>query len=149
MVTLNKIGWRGFGRESVNYGNFGWSCLNFVYPLFVVSLLLYTYVYEIVACQWKLNVQKDTQILTTTTVATTIASQNVTPWIPWITFKPAKFIMKNLTHAPDNSPPEACEHIMTTYIIPNILHFIAYCMGMYHFRIQENEQLYSLMEKVN
>ena len=44
--------------------------------------------------------------------------------------------------------PEACRHIITTYVIPNILHFGAYIMGMVHFRIQENEQLYAIMEKV-
>lgn len=36
--------------------------LNVVYPIFVVCLLLYTYVYEIVACQWKLDLHKDTQV---------------------------------------------------------------------------------------
>ena len=44
--------------------------------------------------------------------------------------------------------PAACEHIVTTYVVPNILHFVAFFMGVYHFRIQENEQLYALMEKV-
>ena len=44
--------------------------------------------------------------------------------------------------------PAACEHIVTTYVVPNILHFVAFFIGIYHFRIQENEQLYALMEKV-
>lgn len=35
--------------------------LNTVYPVFIVMLLWYVYVYEIVACQWKLNVKKDTE----------------------------------------------------------------------------------------
>lgn len=42
----------------------------------------------------------------------------------------------------------ACQHIVTTYVIPNFLHFTAYLMGFWYFRIQENEQLYALMEKV-
>ncbi|XP_013403742.1 uncharacterized protein LOC106169005 [Lingula anatina] len=41
-----------------------------------------------------------------------------------------------------------CEHIITTYIIPNFLHFVAFVMGYFYFRIQDNEQLYALMEKV-
>ena len=44
--------------------------------------------------------------------------------------------------------PAACEHIVSTYVVPNILHFVAFFLGVYHFRIQENEQLYALMEKV-
>ena len=44
--------------------------------------------------------------------------------------------------------PAACEHILTTYVVPNILHFVAFFLGVYHFRIQENEQMYALMEKV-
>ena len=44
--------------------------------------------------------------------------------------------------------PGACEHIVTTYVVPNILHFVSFFLGIYHFRIQENEQMYALMEKV-
>ena len=42
----------------------------------------------------------------------------------------------------------ACGHIVTTYIIPSLLHLIAYILGFIYFRINENEQLYALMEKV-
>lgn len=60
-------------------------------------------------------------------------------------------LLQNLTSMRKLRPsarPEACRHIITTYVIPNILHFGAYIMGMVHFRIQENEQLYAIMEKV-
>lgn len=60
--SIEQIGWRGFGRESVNSGRMGWTILNIVYPVFIVCLLLYTYIYEIVACQWKLDLHKDTQV---------------------------------------------------------------------------------------
>ncbi|OWF55327.1 uncharacterized protein LOC110461386 [Mizuhopecten yessoensis] len=150
---LMFIGWRGFGRESVNSGHRGWFYLNILYPVFIVILLLYTYVYEVVACQWKLNIHKDTQFVPTTTMLpSTIPASNTTPpFINELTFSPAESIMTlNLSklHHAHAQPPEACEHIITTYVIPNVLHFIAYIMGMYHFRIQENEQLYALMEKV-
>jgi hypothetical protein len=41
-----------------------------------------------------------------------------------------------------------CGHVVTTYVLPSILHFIAYILGFIYFRINENEQLYALMEKV-
>jgi hypothetical protein len=53
-----------------------------------------------------------------------------------------------VTPSTDEAPARACEHIVTTYLIPNILHFIAYAMGLYFFRIQDSEQMYALMEKV-
>ncbi len=42
----------------------------------------------------------------------------------------------------------ACGHVVTTYIVPSVLHLIAYIIGFIYFRINENEQLYALMEKV-
>lgn len=148
---LMLIGWRGFGRESVNSGHKGWYTLNIIYPLFIVCLLWYVYVYEIVACQWKLNLKKDTmqRVLPTTTVSMTTQSDNVTKSVlPFATFSPAGIIEQNLSHSSSNLPPEACEHIITTYVIPNILHFVAFVMGFVHYRIQENEQLYAIMERV-
>lgn len=46
----------------MNSGRMRWTILNIVYPVFIVCLLLYTYIYEIVACQWKLDLHKDTQV---------------------------------------------------------------------------------------
>lgn len=43
---------------------------------------------------------------------------------------------------------DVCGHIVTTYILPSLMHFIAYILGFFYFRINENEQLYALMEKV-
>lgn len=64
---------------------------------------------------------------------------------------PSYGLLQNLTtmrKIGPSEPPEACQHIITTYVIPNVLHFLAYIMGVVHFRIQENEQLYAIMEKV-
>ena len=41
-----------------------------------------------------------------------------------------------------------CGHMVTSYIIPSIINFVSYIIGFIYFRINENEQLYSLMEKV-
>ncbi len=43
---------------------------------------------------------------------------------------------------------DVCGHIVTTYILPSLMHLIAYILGFVYFRINENEQLYALMEKV-
>ena len=42
-----------------------------------------------------------------------------------------------------------CTHITSTYVVPNVLHFMAFLIGFYMFRIQENEGLHALIEKVN
>lgn len=41
-----------------------------------------------------------------------------------------------------------CTHIFSTYVVPNILHFLAFITGFYLFRIQESEGLNALIEKV-
>lgn len=148
---LMFIGWRGFGREYVNSGSKGWKVLNTIYPLFIILMLFYTYGYEIIACQWKLNVEKDTRTVATTTPKPSTPSPNLTTtdFFPFFTMGPAVVAKKakNLT-ASKETYPMACEHIVTTYVVPNILHFVAFMFGLVHFRVQENEQLYALMETV-
>lgn len=41
-----------------------------------------------------------------------------------------------------------CGHIFTTYILPDIFHFAAFIIGFIHFRMNEGEPMYALMEKV-
>ena len=41
-----------------------------------------------------------------------------------------------------------CSHIVSTYVVPKVLHFMAFLIGFYMFRIQENEGLHALIEKV-
>lgn len=149
---LMLIGWRGFGRESVNSGSKGWSVLNTIYPVFVVCLLWYVYIYEIVACQWRLNINKDIElILPASTIAVTTSHLNTTQSnIPFATLGSAEYVDQNFSQSSRHKTPmpKACEHVITTYVIPNVLHFIAFVMGFVHYRIQENEQLYAIMEKV-
>ncbi|XP_071085706.1 uncharacterized protein [Haliotis cracherodii] len=150
-MLLMFIGWRGFGRESINSGGRRWKVLNMVYPVLIILLLLYTYIYEMVACEWKLDVKKDTQSTKTTTVTIrptppSNETNTTTQYIPLYPLDPAETVEANLTQT--HSPPLACEHVITTYVIPNFLHFIAYIMGFIYFRIHDNEHLYALMEKV-
>ena len=44
---------------------------------------------------------------------------------------------------------EECGHIFTTYILPDIFHFVAFIIGFIHFRVNEGEPMYALMEKVH
>ncbi|KAH9509401.1 hypothetical protein Btru_045800 [Bulinus truncatus] len=144
------IGWRGFHKESIHANKRRWKCINFVYPAFMSLLLLYTYMYEILACEWKLDITTDSKLMqpstsTPTTTMTTHNHSHIT--VPMSFLQPAHSLAGNLSGLIE-SRNIGCQHIVTTYFIPNLLHFLAYCLGLYYFRIQENEQLYALMEKV-
>lgn len=94
-----------------------------------------------------------TQVITTTTPTPVSTESNVTDGVSIDEYQvtPSYGLLQNLTtmrKIGPSEPPEACQHIITTYVIPNVLHFLAYIMGIVHFRIQENEQLYAIMEKV-
>ena len=41
-----------------------------------------------------------------------------------------------------------CKHLLTEYVMPHLLHFMAVLTGFYLFRIQDNEDLSALVEKV-
>ena len=92
------------------------------------------------------------QMLTSTTTppSTTTLNHSTTELFPFFSIFPAEIAFVNVsTTAMKQGTPAACEHIVSTYVVPNILHFVAFFLGVYHFRIQENEQLYALMEKVD
>ncbi|XP_076324064.1 uncharacterized protein LOC143232463 isoform X4 [Tachypleus tridentatus] len=57
------------------------------------------------------------------------------------------FRIKNKTELNFTSSHQ-CDHVISTYVVPSVLHFLAFVYGFYFFRIQENEQLYALMERV-
>lgn len=48
----------------------------------------------------------------------------------------------------NDNTDDQCGHKLTTYLLPSLMHLIAYIIGFIYFRINENEQLYALMEKV-
>lgn len=41
-----------------------------------------------------------------------------------------------------------CPHILTLFIVPESIHFLAYVYLFYHYRIRETEQLSALIETV-
>lgn len=61
-IYSEKIGWRGFHKESIHANKRRWKIVNFLYPMLMVLLLLYTYMYEILACEWKLNIATDSKV---------------------------------------------------------------------------------------
>ena len=60
--VLFQIGWRVFRHDIITPRSWKLRVLNIVYPLLIILLLLYTYMYEIFACEWKLNIEKDTLV---------------------------------------------------------------------------------------
>ena len=66
----------------------------------------------------------------------------------WSSLVPAQSLNATAIDPSDPKKPTNCHHLFGTYIVPDILYFIAYIIGLYHFRIQESEGLYALMEKV-
>lgn len=132
-ALLTLVGWRSIGKDFVYPSTILLRTCNIFYTMLVIGLQLYTFVYQVVACEGKLDINTDTHDPSTTAMPVS----NVTAtWGPlWAPIGPA-------------AHRRQCYHITTTYIIPAVLHFAIYFTGFVHFRLQENEQLYILMEKV-
>lgn len=148
------IGWRPFGTDRWGHSPLYLRIINIIYPIFILMLLLFNYTYEIIVCQGKLNVITDTKSTTTTTTTTTFSTTTTTTTYRITSRGSAASIMpgsrtttfkSNLTEIYNH--PE-CGHIFTTYILPDIFHFAAFIIGFIHFRMNEGEPMYALMEKV-
>lgn len=59
-----------------------------------------------------------------------------------------RFNASHLDESAGLNDDQQCGHVLTTYLLPSLMHLIAYVIGFLYFRVQENEQLYALMEKV-
>lgn len=179
--------------------------MNSLYLILIVLLLLYTYVYDVMTCQWKLDVTKDTQVSgslacrnktylhlsnymlmsqvevsSTTTMRTTTlpsrnttifpnATTNVTSFLNLLQSQVKKYAdsisrsMRNVCatyclplissqktdNTSDNEANINCEHVVTTYVIPDLLHLAAFILGIVYFRVKENEHMFALTEKVS
>ncbi|XP_074657791.1 uncharacterized protein LOC141910844 isoform X3 [Tubulanus polymorphus] len=146
------VGWRGFGRESIQPSALKWRILNTFYAVFVFSLLIYGYIYEALCCQWKLNVKLDIHPITISPpiIHNHTRHHKHTTTLSYYTLGPAETRPTSSSNPFDNKSHEPiCQHVVTTYIIPNMLHMVAYIMGFVFFRLRDNhEQLYALMERV-
>lgn len=145
---LSLIAWRPFASNAVRFQSF-WSCVNTIYPLIIITLLVGWYVARILTCQGRLNMdQLRPSTKTTSRPVTTISpTSNLTNWSSLI---PAQSVNKSYSDMTilDHPQPINCHHLFGIYIVPATLYFIAYVIGFYHFRVQECEGLYALMEKV-
>ena len=41
-----------------------------------------------------------------------------------------------------------CTHLISSYILPEVLHFLAFLLGFWYFRVQDNEQMDALIQQV-
>ncbi|UJR23617.1 hypothetical protein I4U23_026603 [Adineta vaga] len=142
---LCLIGWRPFGADSSKRSSILMKIFNIIYPIFILILLLFNYTYEIIVCQGKLNVVTDTKTTTSTTSTSTYSPKENHTMLNWSSLIPPKPI--HIVNVSSLSSP-VCGHIFTTYILPDILHIVAFIIGFMYFRITEGEPMYSLMEKV-
>eukprot|EP00112_Aurelia_sp_Birch-Aquarium-sp1_P020913 Seg550.9_Seg550.7 transcript_id=Seg550.9_Seg550.7/GoldUCD/mRNA.D3Y31 product="hypothetical protein" pseudo=true protein_id=Seg550.9_Seg550.7/GoldUCD/D3Y31 len=145
---LSLIAWRPFAANTVRFQCF-WSFINFLYPVFIIALLMVWYIARVWTCQGRLSMdQSKPTVAPTTIIPTTITpTPNATNWSSLI---PAQRLNKSESPIgpPASLKPTNCHHLFGTYIVPDILYFIAYIIGFYHFRVQESEGLCALMEKV-
>ncbi|XP_078612280.1 uncharacterized protein LOC144882399 isoform X1 [Branchiostoma floridae x Branchiostoma japonicum] len=147
---LALIGWRALGRESIS-NNLGWKVLNVLYTIFILFLLIFSYIFQVLVCQGRLNIHTDVKAPTEVPATQVPQTSSVTPWsINETNMFTAQTIptSTNATTIDAYAQPAQCSHVFTTYVVPDILHFMAYLLGFFYFRIQDNEQLYALMEKV-
>ncbi|XP_077861774.1 uncharacterized protein LOC102807715 [Saccoglossus kowalevskii] len=159
---LCLIGWRAFGREAIYYSRC-WKCINVIYPFFIILLLLFTYTYQVLACQGRLDVDGAVTVNPYLT-AYILPSQSCSVILHYYYFIDS--VVTNDTNSletssaltvirspviqlyNDNDSTPHCYHIFTTYIIPDVLHLIAFVMGLWIFRLCENEELNALIEHV-
>ncbi|XP_038050585.1 uncharacterized protein LOC119723793 [Patiria miniata] len=133
---LFVIGWRPFGRDRINY-HCGWKALNIVYPILLVALMFYVYVYRILSCQGKYDVPFVIQPTKMSPNFGLPADPAPTPTTPsgYVPIEPAI------------DSYHACTHLISSYILPDVLHFVAFLLGFWYFRIQDNEQMDALIQQ--
>ncbi|XP_071949693.1 uncharacterized protein [Antedon mediterranea] len=114
------ISWRPFARDRV-LRTCRYTVWNVFYPCIITLLLLFSYMYSVLVCTSPTVVLKSRII--------DLQSVNLT----------------DLEHAHKR---EYCRDIFSISILPNILHFLVFLYGFWYIRIQENEQIYALIEQV-
>ena len=166
------IGWRPFYKEYYYRTPWYVKVINFLYPIIIVSLLVYSYAYDLITCQGRLNVAYDTQFIAPATLAPALTRPHNSTSTSTPKTHYSETLMDSLYNTssgqasifnsiygktskkpvdhidPELKREDQCGHIVTTYILPSFMHFVAYLLGFFYFRINENEQLYALMEKV-
>ncbi|XP_028401306.1 uncharacterized protein LOC114524431 [Dendronephthya gigantea] len=147
---LGIIAWRPFGGMSRTQYALIMKLINIVYPVLIVSLLLFSYVTSAVACRGETSRGLSLNMTHEIKLNTPIPAKN-------ITISPMRHNqvhssdgIKSSSHEDDPWEPayNECKHIFGTFILPSMLHLSAYLIGFYLYRVRQHEGLYVLMEKV-
>ncbi|GFU00904.1 uncharacterized protein NPIL_597121 [Nephila pilipes] len=145
---LSFIGWRPWFFESLGRRSSFWRYFNYLYPVFVLILIVSNYVFQVLNCQGKYNIHRDIEPSPPTPTPRAVNMNGNCTW-GLMTFScHAKYIVDALEIVYKPTDVGYCEHIVPTYIVPSFVHFLAFAYGFYHFRLVECEQLFSLMERV-
>lgn len=171
---LSLVAWRPFNIQSFRYQGCSMrKFLNIIYTLIIFVLIIFSYVSSIIACQARLEIpltpatKLPVSLLTShhgnISAPTTTPTTNHTNKTSTTPINPLTRINSSTSHtskgvpfytlataAPATWDPAVmeCTHIFSTYVVPDILHFLAFLIGFYMFRIQESEGLHALIEKV-
>lgn len=145
---LCLIAWRPFGKL--------WCCSqwivdlwNILYTIIFFGILFFWYFIRVYTCQGSLILDHAITTIAPTTMPPPTIPPNTTA-LNWTDTIPSNKVL-NASHVKETSSKafvDPCQHVFGTYIVPSTLHFFAFLIGFYHFRIQEHEGLYVLMEKV-
>lgn len=146
------IGWRPFYKE--DFYKMPWiiTILNIIYPIIIISLLFFAYTYEVLTCQGKLNVAKDSFITAIPIIPAHHTNKSIVDSLTTKSSNNLFFNNKYLSSTPGNltindseqhKDREQCGHVFTTYIVPSVMHLASYILGFIFFRINENETLYA------
>jgi len=142
---LCLIGWRPFGYRYDCCPAWLINFWNYLYTFIFFCILIFWYVIRVLTCNGQLVVDKPVHIIKpSVTPINPTYGPNVT-FINWTTTNSSNFFNGSNQQ---ELQIRTCNHIFGTYVIPNFLHFFAFLIGFYHFRVQEHEGLYALMEKV-
>ncbi|XP_046852974.1 uncharacterized protein LOC124446188 isoform X2 [Xenia sp. Carnegie-2017] len=144
-ITL-EIAWRPYGGMSPQQNAFLLKCVNTIYPVMIISLLLFSYVASAVACRGEIKKSSMNSTIPASKSPVHFASSNMT------NLNRSKQIVKESDDDEYDEPWEPaykeCRHVFGTFVLPSLLHLTAYLIGFYLYRIRQHEGLYFLMEKV-
>ena len=153
---LGIIAWRPFGGMSRSQYAVIMKLVNIVYPVMIVSLLLFSYVTSAVACRGESNKELSSnktipavKLVTPKTNSTHLTTSSTIKY-SYIENRSKIELAESSSHKKDPWEPayNECKHIFGTFILPSMLHLSAYFIGFYLYRVREHEGLYVLMEKV-
>ncbi|XP_027059635.1 uncharacterized protein LOC113686239 [Pocillopora damicornis] len=159
LYILCLVAWRPFGSRSMAYRQrcSFWKVVNIFYTFLFFCLIIFTYASHLISCNLGLDVNNNTfsldlnRINKNLMVQSGVTSQTIGKNISSSVFPSVTNVFTQATSESGDWKPAAfkkCKHLLTEYVMPHLLHFMAVLTGFYLFRIQDNEDLSALVEKV-